>query len=72
MVVFSWHDDLGLEPERHEIRVLWTPANWNLPPVAANVSRGDVATAMSRNYPENGLPFSDWFATVRDLLLAGF
>lgn len=65
-----WHDDLGVQDDPHELKVLWSPRNWKLEPVVSNVTGGDVAAAMLMSHSESA--FSNWYQTVRDLLLAGF
>ncbi len=65
-----WHDDLGLQDDQHEMKVLWIPDNCRLPPVEANVTGGDTAACFL--IVDREQTFGRWYSTVRDLLLAGF
>jgi hypothetical protein len=65
-----WHDDLGIQNDPHEMKVLWIPKMCRLPPIESRVTGGDAAAAMLIMHSE--CAFSNWYQTVRDLLLAGF
>jgi hypothetical protein len=66
-----WHDDLGLQDDRHELRVLFQSANPKVDPFHSQVTRADVAVAAS-HIPHVGWVFYEFYLNVRLLLLAGF
>lgn len=64
-----WHDDLGIQNDPHELRVLFRPYYGK--PVFVRVGSGDTAVASLG--PEHiGQVYRDWYMTIRLLLLAGF
>ncbi len=67
-----WHDDLGIQDDPHEMKVLWRFVMPRVKPQFACVSGADCAAAASGEEFLNSLSYSAWYSTVRDLMLAGF
>ncbi len=66
-----WHDDLGCEEDRHELRVLLSTIFDIRPPLLARVTAGDVAVAATRDSLD-WMFEAEFFKTIRLLLAAGF
>lgn len=68
-----WHDDLGMQDDPHETKVLWRFAMARAKPEFASVSGGDCAAAAAQVEDcFRSSAYSAWYSTVRDLMLHGF
>lgn len=66
-----WHDDLGMQNDLRETKVLYQSDLFLRPPILSRVTRGDCAVAAMG--PEAwGGACPRWYRTVYDLMLAGF
>lgn len=63
-----WHDDLGMQDDPHETKVLWRFVTARAKPEFACVSGEDCAAAALAEESA----YAAWYSTVRDLMLAGF
>ena len=67
-----WHDDLGVQDDPHETMVLFRFKMAKATPVFSAVSRGDCAVAAQGESCFGFAPYSQWYRTIRDLMLHGF
>ncbi len=66
-----WHDDLGLQDDQHEMKVLYQSEYFPHLPVWSTVTRGDCAVCAMGPSAWGGV-FPAFFSTVYDLMLIGF
>ncbi len=67
-----WHDDLGIQNDQYETQVLFRFKMASKAQVYGTVSRADCAVASQGESCFAFSAYSEWYRTVRDLMLHGF
>lgn len=67
-----WHDDLGMQDDPHETKVLWRFVTARVKPEFACVSGEDCVAAAQGEDCFRSSAYAAWYSTVRDLMLHGF
>lgn len=67
-----WHDDLGVQDDPHETQILFRFKMASAANVFGTVTGADCAVAAQGESCFAFSAYSEWYRTVRDMMLHGF